>query len=102
MWLHDLLFKAHDDFNVLVLHGQECTCVKHSVEVVHLLDWPPFYNCLALDFKCRLVLHIINNVLDQNWAEIFVNICETFLRFKKVDTQPKTERGWLACTLLLR
>lgn len=52
-------------------------------EVVHLLNVQSFYK----------VFHIINNILEQNWEEIFV-ICDR----QKVDTRPKTERCWMMCT----
>lgn len=55
----------------------------YCVEVVHLLNFQSFYKAF----------HIINNILEQNWEEIFV-ICDR----QKVDTRPKTERCWMMCT----
>lgn len=55
----------------------------YRVEVVRLLNFQSFYK----------VFHIINNILEQNWEEIFV-ICDR----QKVDTRPKTERCWMMCT----
>lgn len=49
-----------------------------------------------MDFQFLKVFHIINNVLEQNWEEILVNICDR----QKVDTRPKTECCWMMCPLL--